>query len=349
MQNDNQNTPLQPGAPTPQPDVTPPQQPAMMPQTVINPTPAAAPTAMPAQPFASAIPGTPAVDTSQMFAPDMVTTAPVKKTKLPLFLALGIGGALVLAVGGFFAVRVLFGGITTADMDAARTASNSIASNLTTVSFAVSDVDSVSTTAELTQDTDRASKALAEVQKQYLILKASHVQRDATVHQKFIAFEAKWGPYNTYSRNSIKDLKAMVPQMIALTDDMNELTKNAPSTIDGVGAYLTQYKSIVDNASTQAGKLQLTVDDNKQVMAVFKDFLTATSTSIASAQSDLAAKNITKLESDLTAIENSQSTFDSKLSDIQNKADKKFSDLSPVDPFNALKSALSDLDSKISK
>jgi hypothetical protein len=232
--------PVQPSI-HPQPDAAQPA-PAPLPTPIATPYSQPMPQTFEPQPSVSSAPYVQAV-------PAMMPAS--KKSRLPLILALVGGGiVLLLIVGGIITYIVIASSaISPANIQSAETAAHALSNDINTIFDTADKMSSETSQTQVSADAKTISSTLADAQKQYLTLKSSKIQRNASVSSAFGDFSTKWPPFTAYMAGSVSDVQTLAPALFNFEIQINTLDQNQPSTTSELGTYLTGYKSIIDTTS----------------------------------------------------------------------------------------------------
>lgn len=317
-------------------------------------TPSEAPAVTQGTPFGAGTPaGQPtAPSETPLSSPDAVSTpaatTPHRPSKKPLLL-LATAAAIVLATGGVTVALALSNRVTSADVTAAQHANARLMSDLDTITSTMSSVDAMDNDSDPAPKLQTMQTRLDDANKQYQSLQASHALHNNTVHQKFTAASKKWPAYAHYMKSNVQDMQTITPTLVSFTKDTETLTKSAPSSISGLGDYLTKYKSLLDTTNAKISAMHLSVSENQQELNALQQFLTSASSDVSTAQHDIAANNISAVESDLLKIATSESSFSTTISNLETALTNKEKSLDPFHQFEDLASALDSLSSTVNR
>jgi hypothetical protein len=274
-------------------------------------------------------------------------TQPNKQKKLLIVAIVAL--AAIILIGGVAMLLKLSSGVKYADVTAAHRTATTLGDDINAVSSAMNALDVTGGSSNVSSSVATINSKLTDAQKQFDMLKKSPVQRDKDVKQKFAAFDAKWAPFVTYIKNSSKDMQVVGPIMADFEDKLQVLLSKPPTTPAALTTYLTSYKALIDDANTKIATIHMNITENQQVVDELKSFLSASSTSISAAQHDLAANNMSAVNTDLLKVETSETSFVSKIGDIEDKINAKEDQLDPFDQFEAFDSQLYKLSQKLQK
>ncbi|HSX31068.1 MAG TPA: hypothetical protein VLE99_04075 [Candidatus Saccharimonadales bacterium] len=329
-----------------------------------SPAPAAPQVFTPTQPTAVASSSSSDMPISSMPTPQpvagampmpqpMVTPTMGTQPKSSRRLLLSLVGAAVVVVllgGGAFAAYTYTHRISLTDISNARQATNSIEDDMLDIGNAATDMENASTTDEFNSKVSLINTKMADAQKEYKVLKSSHVQRDKDVHAKFKIVDGKWTPFISYINDNVSDMKTLQPIMLKFEGDITTLTQTEPSTVAALKTYLSNFKSILDDASGKIASAQMKVSENGKVLTAFKTFLDTSSQAVSKAQSDLnSGKDSFTIEDDLFSVDDAESTFEESLTSVESQISDHEKQVDPSTQFNNFQSALDSLYSKASK
>ena len=339
-----------PTAPAPsfdQPQVFSPQPAAAFSTEAVPAAPAATPTTPWAPPAAPAAPVAPTAASG--FIPGAANPF-VQKRKFPIMPLAIVGGVLLLALAAFAVFKFVLNSITLEDVTTARTSYNNLSDNVYDASSAVRSLDTATTTAEFESKLKVFEAKLADAEKQYNALKDSPVQHNSKVHQKFEAFDKKWAPYVAFLKANVKDSQTLLPIQIEFEAKMDDLAASAPSSTAQLGAYLANFKTLVDDTSDELKNVKMSLDENQKMLESLQKFLGTTTDLISKAQSDLAAgASIYTVTGHIYDISSASYDMNDELYSLQNQLSDKGKLLDPASEFNEFGDSLSQLYSDMSK
>ncbi len=277
------------------------------------------------------------------YAPGNPFASPApKRRRMPVVAALVV--AAVVAAATFAILHFSSHHITTQDVVNASQTISTLNNDMDDLSFAMSDMSNANTVDEFNTNLATANTKLADAKKQYAALKKSNVLHDKAVGSKFKTLNAKWDTYITYAEHNISDLKAIEPPLLQFETDAENLAKNEPTSLAGLGTYLTSFKQTVDGTSQKIKDVKLTEPNNQKILTALQEFLKDTSSSIAKAQSDLnAGKDAFTVEEDLFAVSDAESGFSDSVYSIEKDINTYEQKIDPFDQLLDVQKALSTL------
>jgi len=309
---------------------------------ITQPQPAGDPLARPQQPV-SPMSQQPAY--GQPFTPAS-TTPKAKRSMMPL-IAVGVV-VVLLAAAALVYVLVFSKQITAQDVRKAQDAVVSLSSDVEDVNTGLTEAGDADTADAAQAKLVTAQSKLADAQKQFAFLQKSPTLRDAKTKQKFQPVTAKWPAYATFLQNGISDSRSFLPVVIKFTSDSENFGKTPLDSVAAISAYLSQYKTLIDNTNTQLKSIKQTLSEDQQSLTVLRTFLSSSSASLATAQSDLASSGASfTVEDDLFKVDDARSTFTTGIEDTQSKLEDRNKKLDPSSELLDFQSALDTLQSKV--